>query len=142
MQLTIFKDKDLNDVAIEKVAQFLFVNLEHFGDPLDEIIECLLYIKNNFNGGHVIVAMENEEIVGAVVTNKTGMKKYIPENILVYIAVDSKVRGRGIGKLLIDKVKEVVKGDIALHVEPDNPALRLYRREGFENKYLEMRLSN
>jgi ribosomal protein S18 acetylase RimI-like enzyme len=28
---------------------------------------------------------------------------------------------------------------MALHVEPHNPALRLYERLGYENKYLEMR---
>ncbi|MGN6476242.1 MAG: hypothetical protein ACTHKV_03375 [Flavipsychrobacter sp.] len=31
-------------------------------------------------------------------------------------------------------------GDIALHVEPDNPARQLYEQLGFTNKYLEMRL--
>ncbi len=30
-------------------------------------------------------------------------------------------------------------GDIALHVEPDNPARFLYEKYGFTNKYLEMR---
>jgi ribosomal protein S18 acetylase RimI-like enzyme len=32
-------------------------------------------------------------------------------------------------------------GDIALHVEPENPALHLYKKLGFTNKYLEMRLT-
>jgi ribosomal protein S18 acetylase RimI-like enzyme len=34
----------------------------------------------------------------------------------------------------------LAKGDIALHVEPDNPARHLYQKLGFDNKYLEMRL--
>jgi hypothetical protein len=38
--------------------------------------------------------LENE-ISGAVVVNQTGMKDYIPENILVYIATDKNHRGKG-----------------------------------------------
>ena len=34
-----------------------------------------------------------------------------------------------------------VEGDVALHVEPHNPAKKLYERLGFTNKYLEMRLT-
>jgi [ribosomal protein S18]-alanine N-acetyltransferase len=33
------------------------------------------------------VSEDNEQITGAVIINKTGMAGYIPENILVYIAV-------------------------------------------------------
>jgi ribosomal protein S18 acetylase RimI-like enzyme len=33
-----------------------------------------------------------------------------------------------------------LRGNIALHVEPDNPAKILYEKLGFTNKYLEMRL--
>ena len=33
------------------------------------------------------------------------------------------------------------QGNIALHVEPDNPAIKLYEKLGFTNKYLEMRLN-
>ena len=41
---------------------------------------------------------------------------------------------------MMRKAIEVAKGDIALHVEPDNPAKILYEQLGFTNKYLEMRL--
>ena len=68
------------------------------------------------------------------------MKGYIPENILVYIAVHNKTRGKGVGKRIMQKAIEIAEGDIALHVEPNNPAKFLYEKLGFENKYLEMRL--
>jgi ribosomal protein S18 acetylase RimI-like enzyme len=68
------------------------------------------------------------------------MEDYIPENILVYIAVDGDYRGKGIGKKLMEKTIEQADGNIALHVEPDNPAKYLYEKMGFTNKYLEMRL--
>jgi len=74
------------------------------------------------------------------VMNKTGMKGYIPENILVYIATHRDYRGQGIGKLMLEESVNEADGNIALHVEPDNPALHLYKRTGFTSKYLEMRL--
>ncbi len=47
---------------------------------------------------------------------------------------------QGVGKQLMKTVIDATKGDIALHVEPDNPAKFLYEKFGFTNKYLEMRL--
>ena len=38
------------------------------------------------------------------------------------------------------KASRVSDGDIALHVEPDNPARFLYEKMGFTSKYVEMRL--
>ena len=87
-----------------------------------------------------VVAAEGDAIRGAVVVNETGMSGYIPENILVYIAVDRNMRGKGLGKVLMQAAIEGADGAIALHVEPDNPAKRLYDALGFTNKYLEMRL--
>jgi len=67
------------------------------------------------------------------------MEEFIRENILVYLAVHSAIRNRGIGSELLEKALEIVKGDIALHVEYDNPARHLYERYGFTSKYAEMR---
>jgi ribosomal-protein-alanine N-acetyltransferase len=85
------------------------------------------------------VDTDGEQIVGAVVINETGMGGYIPENILVYIAIHNGYRGQGLGKKMMKLALESCKGDVALHVEPDNPARFLYEKLGFENKYLEMR---
>lgn len=121
----------------DKIAQFLYDNLDEYGDKKEYILKCIDYAFNR--GGYVLLALENEEIVGAVIINETGMGGYIPENILVYIAVRGDQRGKGVGKQLMQKSQELCEGDIALHVEPDNPARHLYEKVGFTNKYLEMR---
>lgn len=74
--------------------------------------------------------------MGISVINETGMSGYIPENILVYIATNKNHRGKGIGKLIMSKIIEDTTGNIALHVENDNPAKYLYEKLGFKNKYL------
>lgn len=124
----------------DKIAKFLFQHLDQYGDPLDHIQKAMNYALSDHPGGFVTAVTENDEVVCAVVVNRTGMSGYIPENILVYIATAESQRGKGIGKRAMQHVIDKAEGDIALHVEPDNPAKRLYENLGFSNKYLEMRL--
>ncbi len=123
----------------KKIAEFLYNNLDHFGDKQEFILKAIDYAMNPAKGGFVLIAVDADEIVGAVVINKTGMDGYIPSNILVYIAVRSDQRGKGVGKKLMLEAMSNTSGGVALHVEPDNPAKKLYEKLGFTNKYLEMR---
>lgn len=129
--------------SIEKngVAGFLYEHLGKYGDEIEDIKHCLDYAMKeaSVQGGFVITCLDDKKIIGAVVVNATGMSGYIPENLLVYIAVHKNYRGKGIGKMLMLSAFRHSKGDIALHVEPDNPAKHLYEKLGFQNKYLEMR---
>ncbi len=121
----------------EKIAAFLHQHLDEFGDPTEDILKCLEYVFEK--GGFVHLGIENDEIKGALVINETGMSGYIPENILVYIAVNADQRGKGVGTQLMKSALDQCNGNVALHVEPHNPAKKLYERLGFTNKYLEMR---
>jgi len=124
------------------LIDFLFENLQEYGDPKPDIEKAVNYaLKETTSfGGFILVSYLENEISGIVVVNQTGMKNYIPENILVYIATHKNHRGKGIGKELMQKTIELAEGNIALHVEPDNPARYLYEKVGFISKYLEMRL--
>ncbi|GET31234.1 hypothetical protein PbJCM13498_00970 [Prolixibacter bellariivorans] len=134
-------DHKPNPEQKEAITDFLFTHLEKYGDPKPDILKALDYsLKEGESfGGFTLVSKNKDQITGAVVINRTGMKDYIPENILVYIATHHDMRGQGIGKALMQKAIETAEGDIALHVEPDNPAKFLYEKFGFSNKYLEMR---
>jgi ribosomal-protein-alanine N-acetyltransferase len=121
------------------VVLFLKQHLEEYGDDTADIEKAINYIFDK-DGGFVLVQHLEQEITGVVVVNETGMEGYIPENILVYIAVNNKHRGRGYGKELMKNAIKLCDGDIALHVEKDNPAVFLYEKIGFTQPYIEMRL--
>lgn len=145
MNYTFYHPKDnISEKRKTEIADFLFQHLDEFGDEHDAIMRCINFAmddKTKF-GGFILVS-ENEEdgITGAVIINKTGMAGYIPENILVYIAVHKNHRGKGLGKELMLKTFDKAEGSIKLHVEPNNPARFLYEKLGFTSKYLEMRLT-
>lgn len=137
-------NKNPTDFSRNDIADFLFEHLDEFGDSKEAILRCIAYAYGdgikNCRDGFVLVAHKNDEILGVVIINDTNMSGYIPEHILVYIAVHAKARGQGVGSKLMEHTIAETQGDIALHVEPDNPARHLYEKAGFTNKYLEMRL--
>lgn len=139
-KISNIKDKDL---CIERdiLVSFLHQHLERFRDDQYSISAALDYIADPLpgKGGFVLLAFEDAELAGVLVMLKTGMSDFVPQNLLVYLAVAAAKRGKGIGHMLIEEAKKNAEGDIALHVEPDNPAIHLYEREGFASKYVEMR---
>jgi ribosomal protein S18 acetylase RimI-like enzyme len=136
-------DKEIKKRFSKKdMADFLYTHLDEYGDKRSDILKAIEYAlgENDKPGGFIILAIHDKAIVGVVVINNTLMSGYIPEHILVYIAVNGDYRGEGIGKQLMEKTIEHCEGDIALHVEKDNPAIFLYEKMGFTTPYLEMRL--
>lgn len=126
----------------QDIADFLYEHLDEYGDEKKHILSCIGYAYGDEEGqdGFILAAHDDDQIVGAVIINHTNMGGFIPEHILVYIAVHGDYRGQGLGKELMERIINETEGDIALHVEADNPAKYLYEKYGFTNKYLEMRL--
>lgn len=126
----------------EEFVDFLFTHLGQFGDPKSAINKCIdfAFKLNGGLGGFCLVARDEGKIVGGLIMNNTGMGEYIPSNILVYVAVDASQRGKGIGRKICEFGINEANGDVALHVEYENPAKRLYERIGFSSKYAEMRI--
>ncbi len=127
--------------TVDGVVAFLYEHLDRWRDEPSAIGKAIAYAfsEEAGKGGYLLLAYEDKQLVGVVIMNKTGMEEYVPEYLLVYIAVHKNMRGRGIGKQLLRKVFAESKGNIALHVEYDNPAKHLYEKLGFTSKYAEMR---
>ncbi|MCD8270504.1 MAG: GNAT family N-acetyltransferase [Parabacteroides sp.] len=123
------------------IIDFLYENLGQYTDAKADIEKAIdhIFSEKSPEGGFVLLSSDKLKLTGAVVVNRTGMEGYIPENILVYIAVDKNLRGNGIGRRLLQLAIDSANGNIALHVDADNPAQRLYNKIGFKTKYLEMR---
>ncbi len=144
LRFKIFNSSNpITDQERTEIIDFFHNHLDQFRDTKEAIGMAIGYAMSERPGpgGFVLQGKLDDDIVGAVVINKTGMEGYIPENILVYIAVDQKFRGKGYGKELMMKALELAEGDVKLHVEYDNPARHLYEKLGFTSKYMEMRLA-
>ena len=137
----ITKNEEFTKISREEFIDFLFTHLDRFGDPKEDINRCLDYAfsDNKAEGGFALAAYYEGKLVGGLIMNRTGMSGYIPDNILVYVAVDASYRGQGFGRKIVEESFKHAEGKVKLHVEYDNPAKRLYERIGFTSKYAEMR---
>ncbi len=140
----IMSQEQFTEITKDEFIEFLFEHLGKYGDPKEDIEKCLNYAfsKEKSEGGFALAAFYDGKLVGALIMNKTGMGNYIPDWILVYVAVDASYRGKGFGRQIVEESFKQCDGDIKLHVEYDNPAKRLYERLGFTSKYAEMRYKN
>ncbi len=127
----------------DAVAEFFHETMKPYNDTLEDVQAALDYglVPGKGAGGFLMLAHEDRELLGALLMLRTGMSGYVPENILLFVTVDPKTRGRGVGGRLIGHSISECDGDVKLHVEYDNPAKRLYERLGFTSKYAEMRFS-
>lgn len=136
------KASDFNEnLNRENFVDFLFTHLGPYGDPKDAINACIDFAfgADGKFGGFLLAAYNLEKLVGALIINNTGMSGYIPEHILVYVAVDQAYRGKGFGRQIVEQAIADCSGEVKLHVEYENPAKHLYERLGFTTKYAEMR---
>ncbi len=138
----LVKESDFDEnFTREKFVDFLYNHLDQFGDSKEAINKCIdfAFSKDGKLGGFLLAAYFENNLVGTLIINNTGMSGYIPEHILVYVAVDASYRGKGFGKQIVERAISDCPGDVKLHVEYENPAKRLYERIGFTTKYAEMR---
>jgi len=127
--------------SAETLATFLHEHLDRYRDSMEDIHRALDYALSSHpcKGGTIYLARKGDALVGMLVMLHMPTAGFVPEHLLVYIAVDASLRGEGVGTQLMQAAIADTDGDIALHVEKDNPAQHLYERMGFSAAYVEMR---
>ena len=132
----------INQLEKSAVVNFLFEFTPNARKRhIQEAVEYALKNKPSF-GGFILTAKRDSKIIAAIVANRTGMSGYNANNIFVYVTLHDQHKTQE--RLALDLLRKAIKhaaGDIAMHVEPGNPALKLYEKLGFQPQYLELRFS-
>lgn len=130
----------LTEIEKHRVVNFLYDQLDTANANKDFIRRSIDYAtKERMSfGGFVIVCKLHYEIIGAVVVNQTGMEGYMPENVLVYIAVSEKYLQMGVAKCMMDQVLNYAKGNIAVHIRGNLDLVPVFEKLGFKKSIQEM----
>lgn len=125
----------------DALTAFLHESLKPYEDTPADIRRGIAdaFEERDGHRGFVLIAEVRERPAGVLVMLRTGMRGYVPENLLLFLAVAPHVRGRRIGQRLVRRALELTDGSVKLHVEHDNPAKQLYEHLGFQSKYADMR---
>lgn len=128
-------------INVYDIVQFLQTHLIPYDDPKNTISTAVDYALSTHPSGKgfVLVATSKKEILGVLVCVQIDKVGIIPENMIVYVCVHQNYRAKGVGSRLILEAIECTDGDLKLHVEKTNPAIKLYKKIGFKDDYIEMR---
>ena len=123
------------------IVNFLQMNLMPFDDSKDVISTAVEYALSAHPGGKgfILLATIDKKLLGVIVCIQIDKVGIIPENLIVYVCVHQNYRRKGLGSRLIQEAIDCAEGDVKVHVEKTNPAMKLFRKIGFKDDYIEMR---
>lgn len=123
----------------EAIINFLLSSLDDYLDTRDHVSRAIEYALSKFphQGGFVLLARIDDEIVGASVVNRTNFEGYFAENVLVYLAVEETHRRKGIAAELLKQSKVYSKGAVMARLDGNAAVEGLFKKAGFEQKSTE-----
>ncbi len=142
-KITVFNAISImSSLEMSRTVRFLKKHLGAHEKSKENILAAVEYALSPVmtQGGFVINYFEEDNLLGSLVLNQTGMSGYMSESLLVYIAVHSDHRHKGIGRKLMQRALQLSKGDVSLHINYDNPAKEFFKEMGFEIPAIEMKL--
>lgn len=129
-------------IHTNSITNFLYKHLNEPKDNKSAIRKSLLYAAKEIPslGGCVFVMKEKDQILGSLVINKTGMSEYQSENLLTYLVVHKDFRNKGIATKLLQESINYCNGNITLNIRKENTAIKLFKKNGFTFKKIQMTL--
>lgn len=129
----------------DRIAVVQFIEQHEKTETQENICEALDYalkVKPSF-GGFVLVAKEHGKIQGVIVSNCTGMAGYSASHFFVFATYNHKSeRNCNVMLNLMREAIRYAKGQVAMHVPPDHPALNIFQQLGFKSELLALKLDN
>jgi hypothetical protein len=142
----LFKTYDafsrLSLLQINKLTKFIYqyqVQNDFTEQGIRKAIQYAAKERPGF-GGLIVTAEEGNEVIGAVILNKTGFEGYLPENLLVSIAVHHNYENKDVYRKIVDYVINYCCGDIGVQLKETNPLVPFFENQGFEYNYIQMNL--
>ncbi len=119
--------------------QILSVAKKYLAEYSDPLIEMKDALNNAIKKGYVLLAKQNETILGVCIIVNMQFDDFIPTYHLAYIGTSTDYKGRGIGTELIKRAIDITEGKLSLHVDLDNKGAKiLYEKMGFKHVYNRM----
>ncbi len=132
----------ISSIERRSLIRFITRHTKSTGRQVSEAFDYALKRKPSF-GGYILSARDGKHILAALVINRTGMKGYSPSHLVVFAVMNPQQEKAEEALLqLVEKAVDLTKGDLALHVEPNSGALRIYEKLGFHPHYLQLRLDD
>jgi GNAT superfamily N-acetyltransferase len=126
----------------ENIARFISMNSSNGHSDFDfawKAVDYALSLNGN-QGGFILMARDEGELKGVLVINRTGHEFYLPENLLVYLVTTPESDKKDIAAKLLQKATQLAKGNIAVHLDKNNPDTTLFELLGFREKCVEYQL--
>lgn len=126
-----------------EIVKFLREHLEFTWVEETAILKAVEYATKEIPsfGGFVLTAEENEEIVAALVVNKTGLSGLMPEYVAVLQAAKSIAKSKVIVRKLVERAVKLAQGDIANLIMDFGPKELMLEDMKVEAKFMPIKTS-
>ncbi|MCB0663828.1 MAG: hypothetical protein KDC24_13865 [Saprospiraceae bacterium] len=92
-------------------------------------------------GGLILVVTQAEEPVAVAIIHKAGANGHQAKHTLAYYAISEKFQTEEFVSDFFDKLINLSNGDLAMHLDANDPVLGVFQKMGFQQHRVEYRFN-